>query len=514
MNRLRIALPFLLFLLIPFRPAPAEELRMSLRQALERALTASPGIRQGRYGPPIAGTYVQEAEGEFDHLLSFRAASSRVKQPSSTSFEELESSTEQSFAGAMAFGAKIRTGATYEVRFQSNDFITDNRFFVVRPRWTNALVFRFEQPLLRGGWSEYNNSTQRIAEAGERKSQQVYAGLLNTTLSAVERAYWRLSFALSDLAVKRKSVEVAEELLRISQRRLDAGAGTRVDVVQADAGLAEREKELILAEAAASDAQDLLRSYLYPFSDAPERALSIVPLDKPKDPEEGTEGTLPVRLVQAFEHRPELLAVQDDLEAAGLQVVRTKNELLPQLNFFGSAAVTSLDDDFIGSTGGIADGEYHDWELGLSLEFPLGNIAAKARQRRALLERSRTIASFEALKNQVVLEMRIAMRQVDTTRRAIHATRRATAAALAQFDAEVDRVKAEKSTNYRLLETEQDLSRARSQEALALVAYQVALVDVEEATGTYLMARGLVAPPPIETPEPESDEDPLLKNTE
>jgi len=478
---------------------------MSLRQALERAMVASPDIRQGRYGPPIAGTYVQEAKGEFDHLFSFRAATSRVTQPSPTSVGELETVKEQRFSGALGFGQKIRTGATWSLGFQTNDFLTNNRFFVIRPRWTNALTFTFEQPLLRGGWGEYNLSNQRLAEAGKRKSNHLYAGLLNSVLSAVERAYWRLTFTRADLAVKRKSVEVSEELLRISQRRLEAGAGTRVDVVQADAGLAEREKELILAEAAANDAQDLLRSFLYPFSDAPERKLSIVPLDKAADPRAGAEGTLQVRLAQAFEHRPDLLAVQEDLDAAGLEVVRAENELLPRLNFFGSAAVSALEDDFFETTGDLLDGKYSDWELGLSLEFPLGNIAAEARERRALLERSRTIAAFETLKNRVVLEMRTSMRLVDTTRRAIHATRRATAAAEAQFDAEVDRVEAEKSTNYRLLQTEQDLSRARSQEAFALVAYQVALVDLEETTGTYLMARGVVAPEPIRKAEPEAD---------
>ncbi len=479
---------------------------MSLRQALERALLASPDIRQGRYGPPIAGTFVQEAEGEFDHLFSFRAATSRASLPSPTSLDELETVTEQRFSGGIGFGQKIRTGATYSLGFQTNDFLTNNRFFVIRPRWTNALTFTFEQPLLRGGWGEYNLSTTHLAEAGEQKAIHLYAGLLNTTLSAVERAYWRLTFARADLAVKVKSVEVARELLRISQRRLEAGAGTRVDVVQADAGLAEREKELILAEAAANDAQDLLRSFLYPFSDAPERELSIIPLDLPRDPREGAEGTLSDRLGQAFEYRPDLLAVKDDLDAAGLQIVRAENELLPRLNFFGSAAVSALEDDFLQSAGNLLDQKYHDWELGLSLEFPLGNIAAEARERRAVLERSRTIAAFETLKNQVVLEMRVAMRQVDTTRRAIYATRRATAAAQAQFDAEVDRVEAEKSTNYRLLQTEQDLSRARSQEALALVAYQVALVDLEESTGTFLMSRGLVAPEPVTNPEPEADE--------
>ncbi len=506
MIRLRLVIPTLLLLLLTMRTARAEELRMSLRQALERALVSAPEIRQGRYGPPIAGTYVLEAKGEFDHLFSFSAAGGRTIRPSSTFFDDSDSTREQRFAGLLGLGQKIHTGGTWSVGFQTDDLLTNNQFYTIRPQWLNALTFRVEQPILRGAGNEYNLARMRIAEAGERRAGHMYAGVLNSTMAAVERAYWRLSFARADLKVKKKSVEVANELLRISRRRLEAGAGTRVEVVQADAGVAEREKELIISEAVAKQAQDRLRAYLYPFSENPERELTIIPIDTVEEPRDDAEGTLPDRLGAAFDYRPDLLALQEELDAAGLEVIRAENELLPRLNFFGSAGLAALEDDFFDSTSTLLTGRYAAWELGLSLEVPLGNFAAEARERRAVLERSRYIASFETMKNQVVLQLRTVMRNVDTTRRAIHATRRASAAADAQFEAEVDRVQAEKSTNYRLLQTEQDRARARSQELLALVGYRVALVDLEEASGTYLMARGLAAPPPFTKPDKEVDE--------
>ena len=505
MNRLQFTLLLLVVLVLPVRAAPGEELRMNLRQALERALLAAPEIREGRYGPPIAGTFVAEAQGEFDHLLSFSAAGSRIVRPTATFFDEGTRTKEQRFAGLISIGQKIRTGGSWSFGFQTNDFLTDNRFYVVRPQWSNALSFRVDQPLLRTAGTDYNLTTTRLAEAGERKARHIYAGVLNSTLAAVERAYWRLAFARADLEVKQKSVEVSEELLRISERRLDAGAGTRVDVVQADAGLAEREKELILSEAAAKQAQDRLRAFLYPFSDNPDRELTIIPIEKVGEPRDDAEGTLPNRLAMAFDHRPDLLALKEDLVAIGLQVIRAENEVLPRLDFFGSAGLAALEDDFFDSTGSIFSGKYTDWELGLALEIPIGNFAANARERRAVLERSRYIAAFDTLTNQVVLELRTVMRNVDTSRREIRATRRAKAAADAQFDAEVDRVKAEKSTNYRLLQTEQDRARARSQVLLALVAYRVSIVDLEAASGTYLAYRGLAAPLPATREEAEAE---------
>ena len=69
-----------------------------------------------------------------------------------------------------------------------------------------------------------------------------------------------------------------------------------------------------------------------------------------------------------------------------------------------------------------------------------------------------------------------------------------TAAALAQFEAEQDRVKADKSTNWQLLQVEDELAQARSEELFALVAWHAARVVLERATGTYLEWRGILIP--------------------
>jgi outer membrane protein len=502
----RLILPILLVLPLLGSVADAEEIRLTLRQALERALLAAPEIHEGRYGPPIAETFVLEARSEFDHLFTFRTAGGSSVIPSSSAYDGLDEIKEQTFSAGFGVNQKVRTGGVWGLEFQTDDFLTDSRFYTIRPQWRNALTFRVEQPLLRTAGTEYGDAPTRIAEAGQRSAEQSYRGLVNSVLAAVEKSYWTLVFQREDLAVRQQSLELSQELLRISRRRLDAGSGTRIDVVQADAGVAEREKELILANARVKDAQDALRAFLYPFSAEPEREVTLVPVEPVGEAEEGVEGTLPERIQTAFAFRPDLLALQEELEAAGLKVMRSEDDLLPRLDFFGSGALTSLDDNFPNATSDLFDGDFTRWEIGLSLELPLGNMAAEARNRRAMLERSRYIASFETMKNRVVLDVRVALRRVDTARQEIGATRRASAAAKAQFDAEVDRVRAEKSTNYRLLETEQDLSRAKSQELLASIGYRTALVNLEEATGTYLRARGLRLPSALTLHTPEADE--------
>lgn len=483
--------------------AAADERRLTLEQCLLEAVGNALEIREGSYAPGIARTRVDEADSDFDHLLSFRTSGGLAVAPSGSILAGADQVREQSFGFDARLQKRVRWGGSYAVAFTTSDLLTNNSFFTVRPQWRNQLSLNVTHPLLRTSGYDYNRAQTLIAEAGVRGAEQEYLAVLNSTLATVERLYWNLVFLREDLEVKRYSKKVAEELLRISRRRLEHGAGTRIELVQAQAGVAEREKELILAEFRVENGIDLLRSFVYPFGTSDAAEIVIVPADPVAISGAIRSPKLTDKLRAAFESRPDVLAYRERLEEAGIRVLQADNELLPKLDLFGTIGLTGLKENFFRSTGDIFQADYTAWEIGISLEFPLGNRAAEARYRRAILTRSRLAAGFETLKNRVTVEVRNTVRLVDTVIKEISAARRATAAAQAQFDAEKDRLEADKSTNYQLLQTEEDLSRARSQEILALVALRLALVDVEEVAGTFLAARGLAAPRP-EEPSPET----------
>jgi outer membrane protein TolC len=492
----RLTIPGLVLILIAggLSDAGAGEVPLTLDECLRRALEASLEIREGRFAPEIAGTFITEAESEFEHLLSFNTAGGKSRIPVGTLFNNTDTSEEQQFSAEAALGQKVRTGGSWSLGFQTSDLVTDSSFYTVRPAWTNSFSFRARQPLLRRAGMDYNESNIRVAEASTRAARAEYRNLLNRTLAGVERAYWQLVYTASDLEVKRYSLRVAEELLRVSRRRLDAGAGTRIEVVQADAGVAQREKDAILAEHYMSSAQDVLRSYVFPFVESPDGEVLIRPLDQASPTPPSPAGDLEDRIRIAFDRRPDVEAAKEALEAAGIRVTQRENELLPQVDAFGRVGLTGLEDNFSESTRTSMSRRYPAWEIGISVEIPLGNEAARSRHQRSLLERAKIAAGFESLKNRVVVDVRDAWRLLETSRREIDASRRAVVAAQAQFEAERDRVQAEKSTNYQLLETEQALSVSRSQELLSLISYRIALVNIEEASGTFLEARGLSLP--------------------
>jgi len=478
--------------------ARAEEVPLSLVECLKRALGASLEIKSGRYLSPIAGTAIVEAESEFDHLFSFRTGGGKSITAAGSFFAGAEELKEQTFFGELEVGQRIRTGGYYSFGFQTKDLVTNNRFFKFRPMWTSGLTFRFEQPLLRSAGVTYNEVQIRLAEKNLTAAEADYRGVLESTMGRVEHAYWNLVFLREDDQVKKYSLRVAERLLEISKRRLAAGAGTKVEVIQAEAGVAEREKQEILADQAIRTGEDALRAFVFPFAKDAMREIRIVPTDSVEGGlptvDEGLEG----RIKLAFDLRPDVIAARARLESAGIRVVQKENELLPRLDVFGSLGYSGLDDTVSGSTDSIWRFEYPAWQIGISLEVPIGNRAARSRYRRAMLERSQTIAEFEGLRNRVIIDVRAALRVIETARREMAATEKATLAAEAQFEAEKVRLAADRSTNYFLLQKESDRAKARTEELFSIIAYRKALVALEEASGTYLAARGLLAPAPNE----------------
>lgn len=488
-----------LFLLLGAAPATAaEEVSMTLEECLARALDSSWRIREGSFAPPIAETRVTEAESAFDPLFTFRASGGQRQEPATSFFSGAKEVNEQTFDASVDLSERTRLGTIWSLGFQTNDLQTNSQYFNYRPQWSDTFTFSVTQPLLRGGWRAVNEAQTKLARADLRAANADFRAVLQDTLASAERAYWRLVFLRGDLALKRRSLETAKELLRVAQKRLDAGAGTRIEVVQAEAGVAEREKDVIAAESALSDGEDLLRSFVFPFPDTEGEEIRIVPADDVASMGgAGASVDTSDRIRTAFASRPDVQAFTERLEAAGIRVVQAENDLLPRLDVFGQIGFLGIDDGFFQALQPLPTGDYPAWQVGITLEIPLGNRGARARHRRAVLEQSRALAGFESLKNQVVLEVRTAARAIETANRQIDATRKATAAAEAQFEAEQDRVAAQKATNYELLQVEDDLSRARTQELLALVGLRAAVVELERSTGTYLSWRGLEVP---ETP--------------
>jgi outer membrane protein TolC len=217
---------------------------------------------------------------------------------------------------------------------------------------------------------------------------------------------------------------------------------------------------------------------------------------------------------KAFSNRPELAAAQAEVESRTLSLKFAKNQRLPQIDAVGTygynglAGRTSTTPDIFGNPRapiqgvgrryGQADDEFfgsegaRSWSFGGIFSVPIGNVTARAQARRAELElrRSRTLVRRE--EQDIVLEVRDAIRNLLSAIEGIEAAERRRLAAQEQFRAESIRLEHGESTPFDVLQREEDLVDAESQKIAALQIYRNSLAALDRAQGTILRERNVL----------------------
>ncbi len=68
------------------------------------------------------------------------------------------------------------------------------------------------------------------------------------TVANVRNAYWDYVFAVQSVDVARQSLQLADELLRNNQTKVEIGTMAPIDVVQAQSQAAQQRQALVTAE--------------------------------------------------------------------------------------------------------------------------------------------------------------------------------------------------------------------------------------------------------------------------
>ena len=195
----------------------------------------------------------------------------------------------------------------------------------------------------------------------------------------------------------------------------------------------------------------------------------------------------------ALRLRPDLNQARLALQRNDLEVVKTKNGLLPKMDLFITLGKTGYANSFGRSVEDIGGSNY-DVLVGVKFDYPPLNRDATARQRRATLTRSQAAEAVRNLSQLVELDVREAFIELLRAREQIAAT-----AATRKLRAETLRTENEKfrvgrSTSLLVVQTQRDLLASEIAEDEAVVNYLKAFVDLHRLEGSLLERRGIAAP--------------------
>jgi outer membrane protein len=344
------------------------------------------------------------------------------------------------------------------------------------------------QSLLKGFFPnpiDVNLARMRAAETDAEAADALFAQQLMEAALAVENAYWDVVRAEDNLKVAESSLKSANELLLDRRKRRELGAGTGLDITVAEAGVAQRRENMIVAENDLETKRDVLVRLTEPVTKPDRYDQYLVPVERAEEtpaPEEDLQASLQTALAR----RPDRRRVELQLESARQQLITAKNNALPQVDAFAFVEEDGLGTGFSSGWKNLGTGRFYSAGGGVRIALPLFLRAERAQVRQAEANLHRFEAQLQAIEADIELDVRRATRNIRTARARIDATHTARVLSVKQLEAIKKEVEFGVALPRQVLDSQTDLDTSRSREIQARIDYRVALSALEKAKGTIL----------------------------
>ncbi|MCJ7778600.1 MAG: TolC family protein, partial [Sedimentisphaerales bacterium] len=461
-------------------------LELTLEQCRALALENNLELKVQLVSPAIAAERVSEEEARFEAAFTSNISFSKTDTPVSSFLEEISGSNVDNLRTDLGVRVPLRTGGTVTFDLADSRTKTDSTYFEPNPSYSSDLSVSISQPLLRNAGTRA--STYAIAIANyERQITDARTKLeIIRIIAAMDRVYWRLYAARKELEVRKKQYELAKAQLEQAQRFVDLGERAQVEVIRAEAGVAEQLEAIIVAENNVRDRERELKRVINKAGLEMQTPTVLIAATQPDPVHYEFEGNRLVGL--AAENRMEMLELElqiaEDISTADY----LRNQALPLVTLDYTYNINGL-----GATRGdsydlLFDKRFEDHRVGLQLLVPLGNEAAKSRLLQALYQRRQRLATRQNRVTVIEYEVLNAIDQIEANWQRILASRQRVILDGRLHEAEKRQFELGLRTSTDVLQAQANFANAQSAEILALTEYQIAQVDLAYATGTLLGA--------------------------
>lgn len=473
---------------------------LDIGEAVALAIRNGLDVEVERYGPLVASAAAASAWGSYDPTLVGDAFYEVIKAPNTflLQLNPVEVNRDRIQGGSVGLQQQIPyIGASFDARFSSTSTVTRSVIQQYDPLYNSSFFISANIPLLRN--LVWNNAWTNVKLAGARSEaaeQQFRLSLMDIVQSTVND-YWGLVAARDRVRVAQKSLETARALLDQTRTQYEVGVVSQVEVVEAEAGVANREFELIQSANNYRNAQDVLidavkgtelkaRTELQIVPTADLTAYQVTPIDVEKAVE------------QAFVGRPELRIAKNAIEQNEFNLKFAKSQRLPQLDLQARYGFQGIAGEVNGNAVGVnraygesvddfftSDGAGNIRVQGV-LSVPIPNTTGRKQVSIREFDLRRSETSRVRLEQQIILEVRSATRTLLAASQGIEAAERRRLAAEEQLRAERIRLEHGESTPFEVLQREEDLVEAESQKINALQLFHAAETALDRAQGTIL----------------------------
>jgi outer membrane protein len=534
------------------------KLEISLQDAVELALENNLDIAVQRYNPWFADAGILKANaGGFGGVVPGGVFGGSTSNNPPLNFDPLVTSaisyddrkvpvnnplTSGTGTGVSSLASLALHTATYNFQY-SQGFQTGTNFFTTwdntrsssssnvnlfNPSVQSSIFVGLQQQLLNGFGRSVNTRNIRIAKNNRKIADWAFTQQAITTVTNTITAYWELVFARENVKVQQQAVTVAQKLYNDNKKQLEIGTMAPLDVTRAESELATDRQNLIVAQTAKLQNEQILKNAISKSPLAPNFVnVEIIPTDLPQRPEAIEAPSFEEAVKEAFGKRPELQEEALNLLNGEIDIKATRNALLPTATLSAQYGTVGLSGNqpqlgtpmagvgtqlvdangnlvnvfiptstrpIVGTTqGGFGDAmstvfhnTFPDYQVSFNVQIPIRNRSAQADNQRAILTQRQLETQLQQLKNAALLDVRNTYIALEQDRARVEAAIKARELQQQTFDAEQKKYQLGASTVYNVILTQRDLITAQGTELRALADLVEAKANYERAVGRTL----------------------------
>jgi outer membrane protein TolC len=469
----------------PEQSSDAKEL--TLKDAIYYALKNNLGLQVQKADTHVARLDLRINRAQ-KYLPSLTLDSSYNKSttPSADSLEGVTSKDEVTLSGSLGITQQTPLGGTFGVQFNSSRFTTNVVTARFDPLYNASLGISLDQPLLQNFGTLATNYQIYIAANDHKISQFQLEETIVSLVNQVENAYWELVYAHQNLEATKMALSRAKKLLNQNEIKVKVGTAAPIEILSSKATVARNESDVIQAEQTIQTREEALKRIL----NMSKEPFEIIPKDEPEVSE------IPVAfdtyLEEALNNRPDINRAKINLESSGITVKFQRNQGLPNIRMTANYASNA-----VGGTPTADDSEEEDLGymdivkdlfkldntelgVGVNVQIPVLFTAERARLAQAKIQRERAMYELKDLENTIYSEVKDVIRQLESNKKLVEADRIALELEGENLKAEEKKLSVGLSTNFNVLQYQQQYATAQSQLLRSTINYVLTTARINQ----------------------------------
>lgn len=466
---------------------------LSLRDCFNMALSRNLDLQIEHLNSDIAGFNLSGSYGVYIPVVSVRAQHDFLNEPADLDPKKngLDFSYEiQNDTVQPGLTGKLPIGLSYGVTGYTRE---DNVRTILAPppdslvRNTNNFFSEgridLQQHLLRDAWIDADREQILLRRKDLKISQQALRFQIMKTILAVELDYDDLLASREDVRVQEKALELRQQLLAETRRRVEVGDLPPLDAEQAETQLENTLTALTAARELYVTQQNALKSLLTDDFKSLVDA-ELLPTDALLAVEQDVNRS--ESFLRAMSLRPDLIQARLAVEKGDVEVRFRKNQLFPSLDLVGAYGGLGVGDTVGSSINNALSFGNQEYSYGVVLSFPLSNLSERSFYRASKAARQIAQLQLQRAEQDVLLQIADFVNRAQSRFSQVTSTRKARVYAEAALAAEVKKLQNGLSTAFFVLQLQEVLTAARTAEVQALADYNKIIAQLSFAEGDIL----------------------------